>query len=168
MMRDITVEDKKYKIRMGYGAYQRLSSLFVFLRATGYDVAVEMNAGEASESMTPADNKTGEGVAVEALKSERLLSREEAEQIGMLSSLNTGVDIVDLLSSESKLNEKINEAKVRILEIVVRDANGNPLTKDYLEYDLSASAGETLLAAVIETYNVVKSEVTDKERKKKS
>jgi hypothetical protein len=163
--REVEVGEKKYRITIGYGAYQRISALNMFLRVMNPDVEKEVKVEERS----PEDIKDATEVATAALKSEHLLTDEGATEIQGLGDIKEGFNLIDLLGAEQKLQEKVNEAKTRILEIAVRDAASNQfLSKDYIEYDLGPVDGEELFNLVIETFELIEGELKDAKRRKKS
>lgn len=166
MNREIEVGEKKYRISIGYGVYQRMEALTVFIRATSEPDVEQVIEMEPVQS--EADMKKAAKLATTALKSEEIIDEDEAEQLQILG-LSEGIDFFELLNAEQKLSEKIHEVKVRILEIAVRDAKTNNfLSNDYIEYDLSPTDGEELFTKVIETFELIKDEITDKERQKNS
>jgi hypothetical protein len=163
--REVEVGEKKYRLTIGYGAYQRISALNVFLRAMDPDFEREITV----EEDIPEDIENATEVATAALKSEHLITSEEAEELQSLGDIKEGFNLIDLLGAEQKLQEKVHEAKTRILEIAVRDAASNQfLSKDYIEYDLGPAEGEELFALVIETFELIEDEVKDAKRRKKS
>jgi hypothetical protein len=163
--REVEVGEKTYRISIGFGAYQRISALNVFLRAMNPDFEQEIDTAEASQG----DIEKATEVATAALRSEELITKEEEAELQTLADLGGGLDLIDLLGAEQKLQEKIHESKVRILEIAVRDASSNEfLSRDYVEYDLSPAHGEELFATVMETFELIESEIKDVKRKKKS
>ena len=166
MNREVEVGEKKYRITIGYGAYQRVSALNVFLRAMNPDFEQEI---EANEDESQGDIERATEVATAALRSEELITKDEEVELQSLADLGGGLNLIDLLGAEQKLQEKIHESKVRILEIAVRDASSNEfLNRDYVEYDLSPAHGEELFAMVMETFELIEDEIKDVNRKKKS
>lgn len=161
--RVVEVGDRKYRITIGYGAFQRLDALAVFVQA-GTAVDVE----ETVDVQTDGDMKKATEVTTTALRSEELVTKDEAEEMKILGDLGGDVDLFDMINAEQKFREKVQEVKVRILTIAVRDEKNHFLNVDYIEYDLSPSDGEELFTLVMETFELIKSELADEDRKKKS
>lgn len=165
MNREVEVGKKKYRITIGYGAFQRLDALAVFIRAT--EPASEKDAEDVPTETEP---KKAAEVATAVLKSEEIATAKEVEDIKILGDLGGGgYDFFDILNAEQKLTEKVHEVKVRMLQIAVRDAKTNTfLNADFIEYDLIPSHGEELFNLVMETFELIQAELTDEDRKKKS
>lgn len=167
MEREVTVEDKKYRIKIGFGVYNRIDALSVIIRATSPEfqqTIVAQSDAPMTEDERVSVVKDNLTIGTNILKSEEILTSEEAEKISNVTFDNTR--LIDLLEIEQTLGEKVGEAKMRILEIAVRDSADRYLTQEFIESGLSPSAGSKLFALVMETFDLVKKDVEDKKNAK--
>ncbi len=168
MDREVRVGEKDYKIRIGYGVYQRIDALSVFLRVATPDTKVDIGPDGAPLSAKEKVEVKKEGIEASkaALVSEEVMTPAEASD-ALPSTLTDGMKLIDLMDIEMKLGEKVNDAKLRIIEMAVREKNGGSLSRDYIESGLSPLEGEQLFTLVMETYETYRQQIEAEGRKKK-
>ena len=166
MDRDVKIGDKEYKIRIGFGVYQRIDALSVFIRVT----TVRPTDGEdlpLTEKEQHEQKVENLDAAKAALVSEDIMTPTEAKEILPASLAETNA-FIELIDAEQKLSERMRETKIRVIELAVRNKAGVPLAREYIETGLDPSDGEELFVQVMETFDLLRQQIEDGERRKKS
>jgi len=77
-------------------------------------------------------------------------------------------DIFEMIQLQEQLASKSVLAKLKILELTVRDENRKKLSSEYFEEGLDPQDGEELFGLVMETMEELTSEIENKETAKNS
>lgn len=172
--RIVEVDGQKFKIRIGYGAYQRIDYLRLLVEATRPTKVIELDEGDVEKAepveeqeLSQEDLDLGYEAALAALTAEGILDGADQADLRPSNDLTGVQSLLDMIDVESSVSEKVREAKLKIIKLAVRRNDGAQIDDEFLENGLSPIGGETLFTQVMETFEVLKSGVEDVELKKK-
>lgn len=178
--RIVEADGQKFKIRIGYGAFQRIDYLRLLVEATRAPAAVEPEEAVDLEEvidplveavdvpdLTQEEIDTGYEAAVAALVAEGIFDGTDKESLKPKNDLSGIQGLLDMIDVEASVSERVRVAKCKIIKLAVRRQDGAQIDDEFLENGLSPVGGETLFTQVMETFEVLKAGVEDVELKKK-
>jgi len=171
--RIVEADGQKFKIRIGYGAYQRIDYLRLLVDATrpmkveDYEDEESVEETEDVQEETQEEKDLAFEAAVAALKAEGIFDSADKAALRPDTDLTGVQGMLDMIDVETSVSEKVREAKFKIIKLAVRRADGAQIDDEFLEDGLSPIGGETLFTQVMETFEVLKAGVEDVELKKK-
>jgi hypothetical protein len=171
--RIVEADGQQFKIRIGYGAYQRIDYLRLLVDATrpqkieDYEDEKPVEETEDVPEMTEEEKDFAYEAALAALKAEGIFDSADEAALKPNTDLTGVQGLLDMIDVETSVSEKVREAKFKIIKLAVRRQDGAQIDDEFLENGLSPIGGETLFTQVMETFEVLKAGVEDVELKKK-